>query len=76
MATPKAKQTATEAPEVAKEEKAQQGEGKLVSVVLVRGYSYRQPSTGIVLSKSKPKAEMKDDSWLQLQIKAGLIRKA
>lgn len=53
-------------------------EGKVAGMVkctLKRGGWLRQPGTDIVIRQDMP-TELKDNSWLELQIAAGLIEKA
>lgn len=68
------KAQAKPAPKAAKPATTSSTSSNLVKCAVVRGGFYVQPSTGIRISGSNP-TELKDDSWLNVQVKAGLIKK-
>lgn len=66
--------TAPEEQPKAKEPEAPKSSGKMVKVYNPQRYFYVQPSTGIRI-KSKEVTEVRDDNWIDLQVKGGILER-
>jgi len=70
----KVQEPAPEEQPKAKEPEAPKASGKMVKVYNPQRYFYVQPSTGIRI-KSKEVTEVRDDNWIDLQVKGGILER-